>query len=75
MKRFSVGDDIFETVLDAVPSLMLIVDDDLRIHGYNQAAAPLFDKTPDRILKMGCGDAFYCIHSAETPEGCGGGEN
>ena len=23
---------------------------------------------------MGCGDAFHCIHSTETPRGCGGGE-
>ncbi|MBW2193835.1 MAG: hypothetical protein JRF27_08630 [Deltaproteobacteria bacterium] len=74
MKRITVGDDIFETVLDAVPSPILIVDDNIRIHGYNLAAAPLFEKEPERALRMKCGDAFYCIHSEETPAGCGGGE-
>jgi PAS domain-containing protein len=71
MERFIVGDYIFTTILEAVPSPIFIVDDDVRIHGYNMAAAPLFDKEPDKILRMGCGDAFHCIHSLDSPEGCG----
>ncbi|MFC1811345.1 hypothetical protein ACFL03_01490 [Thermodesulfobacteriota bacterium] len=74
MERFMVGDDIFTTILEAVPNPIFIVDDDVRIHGYNMAAAPLFDSEPDRILTMGCGDALYCIHSKDSIAGCGGGD-
>jgi PAS domain-containing protein len=74
MERFTVGDYIFTTILEAVPSPVFIVDDDVRIHGYNMAAAPLLDKEPGKILRMGCGDALHCIHSLDSPEGCGGGQ-
>ena len=73
MERFIVGDYIFTTIIEAVPSPIFIVDDDVRIHGYNMAAAPMFGKRPDKILRMGCGDALHCIHSLDSPEGCGGG--
>jgi hypothetical protein len=61
----------FRTLFDAVPSPVLIVDDDLRILDYNVAGAELLGE--DRRLqymKRG-GDALYCVHSFESPEGCG----
>jgi PAS domain-containing protein len=74
MKTFLPGNDLFEIVLDAIPAPILVVDQDVAIHAYNRAAAPLFDHEPEAGIRMGCGDALHCIHSTETPEGCGGGE-
>jgi nitrogen fixation/metabolism regulation signal transduction histidine kinase len=67
-------DAFFEAVIDAVPSPLFVVDEEVRVYAYNRAAVPLFAEDPGKILRMGCGDALYCIHSAETPQGCGGGE-
>ncbi len=74
MKNFLVGDDVFETILDALPSPIFVVDTNVRMHGYNSAATTLFDSEPEKILRMGCGDALSCIYSKDTPQGCGGGE-
>lgn len=71
MKRFAEGDDFFETIIDALPSPIFVVDDDVRILGYNLAAAPLLGSEPDRILRMRGGDALNCLHSTE---GCGRSE-
>lgn len=74
MERFAVGDYLFTTILDAVPSPIFFVDENVRIHGYNKAAVPLFDKKPDKVIKMGGGDALHCINSLDSPAGCGGSE-
>ncbi|MFA6148562.1 MAG: PAS domain-containing protein [bacterium] len=61
----------FRILFDALPSAVLIVDDDVRILDYNVAGAALLG--PDRRLqymKRG-GEALHCIHSDETPGGCG----
>jgi PAS domain-containing protein len=71
MKRFLVGDDIFEKILDGIPSPIFLVDDDVQIYGYNRAAADLFGKKPEKVLRMGCGDALHCIQCAEGKNGCG----
>ena len=74
MKRFLLDDDIFEMILDGIPSPIFIVDNDVRIYSYNKAASALFANEPGKIIKMGCGDALHCFHSAEDPKGCGGAD-
>lgn len=64
-------DRYFRILFDAVPSPVLIVDFDVRILDYNIAGAGLLGQ--DRRLqymKRG-GDALHCVHSYESPEGCG----
>jgi PAS domain-containing protein len=57
-------------VLNAMPHPVLIVDDDVRILYVNAAAARVFGgKTP--VLKRRGGEALHCVHSTETPGGCG----
>jgi PAS domain-containing protein len=74
MKRFAVGDDFLEAIIDALPSPIIVVDDDVRILSYNLAAAPLLGGEHDRILRTKGGDAVNCLHSTDTPAGCGGSE-
>jgi hypothetical protein len=61
----------FRSLFDAVPSPVLIVDEEVRIRDYNIAGAALLG--PDRkshLLKRG-GEVLHCVHSYEDPEGCG----
>ena len=74
MERFIVGDYVFAAILDAVPSPIFIVDNDVKIHAYNMAAAPFFSKEPEKIFRTKSGDALHCIHSSDSPEGCGRGD-
>ncbi|MEW6719351.1 MAG: PAS domain-containing protein [Thermodesulfobacteriota bacterium] len=63
--------DYFKALFDAVPSPVFIVDADVRILDYNEAAAGMLG--PDRssqLMKRG-GEALHCLHADETPEGCG----
>jgi len=67
-------DGYFKILFDAVPSPVLIVDDDVRILDYNPAGAALLG--PDRglqFMKRG-GEAFHCLHARRSPGGCGRSE-
>lgn len=54
-----------------MPSPVLVVDDDVRILDFNLAAAPLLGGARSLVLKHRGGEALHCIHSTETPGGCG----
>jgi len=57
--------------LDAVPSLVLVTDEDVRILYRNQAARNLLKG--EKIYGNRAGDVMHCIHSAEAAGGCGQG--
>jgi PAS domain-containing protein len=64
-------DGYFRILFDAVPSPVLIVDDDVRILDYNIAGAELLGQDRGlQYMKRG-GEALHCVHSCESPEGCG----
>jgi len=63
--------EIFKTVFDAMPSLVFVVDDDVRIHEYNAAAGKLLSDKREAILKRRGGEVLNCLHSKDVPEGCG----
>jgi len=57
--------------LDVIPAAIFVVDDDVRILNYNRASAMTFSLRSDTTLFKRGGDSLHCIHSFETPEGCG----
>ena len=63
--------DMLSAVFDALPSLVFVVDQDVRIQEYNAAASDLLMAERKTILKQRAGEILYCIHSNEVPEGCG----
>ena len=63
--------DFLRAVLDANPSFMFVVDEDVRIVEFNQAAGRFLSAGRDQVLRQRGGDALQCLHSTETPEGCG----
>jgi PAS domain-containing protein len=62
---------MLRTVFDAIPSLIFIVDDDVRIQEFNAAAAELLAGSREAILKRRGGDVLNCLHATGSPEGCG----
>ncbi|HMK61014.1 MAG TPA: PAS domain-containing protein [Dissulfurispiraceae bacterium] len=62
-------------LFDAIPSIALIVDHDVKIINYNGAASKLFGSNSELILNQRGGKVFHCIHSAEVAEGCGRSQN
>jgi transcriptional regulator with PAS, ATPase and Fis domain len=63
--------DILRAVFDALPSLVFVVDQDVRIQEYNTAAAELLNAGRTTILKQRAGEILHCVHSSEAQEGCG----
>jgi PAS domain-containing protein len=63
--------DILRAVFDALPSLVFVVDRDVRIQEYNVAASDLLMAERMTVIKQRAGDILHCIHSIEMPEGCG----
>ena len=58
-------------LLDAVPSSLFVVDDDVRIYQLNQPASHLLPENSELVLHGRLGDVLHCIHAREDPEGCG----
>ncbi len=63
--------DFLRAVLNAIPSPVLVVDDDVRIIHFNTTAANLLGKARSAVLRRRGGEALGYIHSTETPGGCG----
>jgi hypothetical protein len=73
-----MGKNIFEdnecvrTIFDTIPFMTFIVDDDVRFLFWNTAGAPLIGG--ENALRRRGGEVLHCIHSTDSPEGCGKGE-
>lgn len=63
--------DLLEAVFNAMPSIIFLVDQDVRIQEFNQAAADLMMTKRRVALKHRAGDILHCVNSLEVPEGCG----
>jgi len=63
--------DFLHNLLDTIPAFIFIVDHDVRIHHLNAAALKLLGANKDMVLLKRGGDALHCLHSTETPDGCG----
>lgn len=64
---------MIRSIFDALPSIILVVDDDVRIQAYNRAAAEFLLASRSSILKHRGGEVLHCLHSTDEPDGCGHG--
>jgi len=69
MKRTEIIREIF----DAFPSPVFVVDRDVKVLELNAAAEELMVAERNGSFKQMAGEVLHCIHSYETPEGCGQG--
>ena len=58
-------------MLDAIPSPVLLVDDDVNIIAANAAANSFIGVDAETILRKRGGDVMGCLHSTKTAAGCG----
>jgi len=71
MDKIFDGAVFMRHALDAIPSLVLVTDDDMRILYRNRAAQDLLKG--EAIYGNKAGDIMHCIHSTDSAEGCGKG--
>jgi PAS domain-containing protein len=64
-------DDFVGAVLNAMPLPVFVVDDDVKIMAFNQAASHLLGKEPKMIFRRRAGEILSCVHSRDVAEGCG----
>ena len=65
-----IEDSFLKAVLDASPTMMFVVDGDVRILECNAAALQLFVGGQSPFQRRG-GDALQCLQAAAHPDGCG----
>jgi hypothetical protein len=66
-----INNSLNRILFNAIPSIALIVDSDVRILDYNDAASKLLGNRSESVLNQRGGEALHCIHSHEVPDGCG----
>jgi PAS domain-containing protein len=65
-------DDLtYQTILNAIPLMIFIVDGDVRIRDLNNAAAKVFGLDKATFLNRRGGEVLHCLHAHDVPEGCG----
>mgnify|MGYP001827326826 CR=1 FL=1 len=66
-----VGEVYLRSLIDAFPSPVFIVDENLVIHDANRASTLLFAADiPPNINRL-CGDSIKCVHEHSSTGGCG----
>ncbi|MEI8346524.1 MAG: PAS domain-containing protein [Pseudomonadota bacterium] len=66
--------DYFRSIVDAYPTPVFIVNNDVGIIDYNLAASKLLGPDKESLLLKRGGDILNCVHSKESTEGCGRAE-
>jgi PAS domain S-box-containing protein len=75
MEQARLDDNTFlKNLFDAFPSILFVVDADVRIVFWNAAAAQLIGTDKKQIYQRRGGEVLHCIHSTDVPEGCGRAE-
>jgi nitrogen-specific signal transduction histidine kinase len=60
-----------ESVLDNLPSAIIVVDKARRVLLANKMAEAFANRSKHEMISLYGGEAFGCIHSEAVPEGCG----
>jgi PAS domain-containing protein len=71
MALFSDSYDYLRSVLDAIPSMVFILDAEVRVVDANHAASRFVQNQPENMLKKLCGAAIHCINTKDDVEECG----
>jgi len=61
-------------VFDAIPAMLLVVDEDVRIHHLNTQAAEGLKLDLLEVKNRRTGEVLHCVHAAAAQQGCGRGE-
>lgn len=58
-------------LIDAVPSMVFVLDEAAHILEANRAAVELLGDRESLVLRRLCGDVLFCVHARDSQEGCG----
>lgn len=61
----------YREILDAIPLMVFVVDDDVRVQDMNAVAATVFNLKLAAIRNRRGGEILHCLHAHDVPEGCG----
>lgn len=61
------------SILDAIPNPVFVVDRDVRVLDFNEAARPLLSEDRRQVLRRRGGQVLHCLHAHDHPAGCGHG--
>lgn len=64
-------ENIFKIAFDAMPSLVFVVDEDVRIKAHNASICKLASDLPVSIMDKCVGDIIHCMNAVEKSGGCG----
>ena len=71
MKQPLPGLEFFTNILNALPSPLFVIDDDVQALYLNSAASGFPGKAGEEAYMKRGGEVLHCLHAAENPEGCG----
>lgn len=63
---------LHRALFDAMPLPVFVVDKDVNVLECNAAAARLFKPGRQTTRQRKAGDVLHCLHTTESPKGCGG---
>jgi hypothetical protein len=66
-------DSYCRKILNAIPLIIFVVDEDVRILDLNNAASETFGLNKPKVLNRRGGETLHCLHWKDVPEGCGRG--
>ena len=58
-------------IIDAIPSAIFIVNKELQVIDFNQAASKIYNADSDIHLKKLCGEVIHCLNEKESEKICG----
>ncbi len=61
----------YQSIIDAMPAPVLVVDQDMRIVGYNETAVKWLTGINQMSLKQKTGEVLQCLNSKISKNGCG----
>ncbi len=64
---------VFSRIFDCAPLMMIVMDEDRRIHKANRAAVDFLQKPMGEMIGLRGGSVFGCLNSVEDEKGCGFG--
>lgn len=72
MAEFLFGQEgPLRTLFDALPAMMFVFDEDLRVLDANRAARASCTETSELLFKAFCGNILQCVNARDSGEGCG----
>ena len=63
--------DSYGTILDAIPSMIFVMDRNIQIFYANSAALAFLGESEQTVLFQKGGEALHCLNATKSPLGCG----